>query len=295
MNTAPLWSWMTERYAIYVRRASGQPWPWTADPILQTYRFCNIFRELDRTTVWIRQHIREPYAKDPDLWFLLCIARVINHTEVLEDILGDPGGAWPAHGRWRPASFEALLDRRRAAGLRMHTGAYMVRADGVPGSSKAYYLAHVVLGGLWKVRLEIARWWGEQQRSIQECTEMLSEFYGWGGFMAYEVATDLRHTHYLRDASDVLTWANPGPGAVRGLNRLAGRPVRAAMRPGAAVTEMRVYLEAAPAYLPADFPALELRDIEHSLCEVDKYERVRLGEGQPRAHWRAGASAALGS
>lgn len=30
----------------------------------------------------------------------------------------------------------------------------------------------------------------------------------------------------------------------------------------------------------------ELREIEHSLCEFDKYERVRRGEGRPRQLFR---------
>ena len=30
---------------------------------------------------------------------------------------------------------------------------------------------------------------------------------------------------------------------------------------------------------------LEMRDIEHSLCEFDKYERVRLGQGAPRSKY----------
>ncbi len=34
------------------------------------------------------------------------------------------------------------------------------------------------------------------------------------------------------------------------------------------------------------YPRLELRDIEHSLCEFDKYERVRLGEGRPRSMYK---------
>jgi len=30
------------------------------------------------------------------------------------------------------------------------------------------------------------------------------------------------------------------------------------------------------------WPEWEMRDVEHTLCEFDKYERVRLGEGRPR-------------
>lgn len=41
--------------------------------------------------------------------------------------------------------------------------------------------------------------------------------------------------------------------------------------------------ERASSNLPADFPALEMRDIEHSLCEVGKYLRIDGGEGRTRS------------
>jgi hypothetical protein len=30
------------------------------------------------------------------------------------------------------------------------------------------------------------------------------------------------------------------------------------------------------------WPKWELREVEHTLCEFDKFERTRLGEGRPR-------------
>ena len=35
----------------------------------------------------------------------------------------------------------------------------------------------------------------------------------------------------------------------------------------------------------SDYPQLEMREIEHSLCEFDKYERARLGKGTLRAKY----------
>ena len=35
-----------------------------------------------------------------------------------------------------------------------------------------------------------------------------------------------------------------------------------------------------------DFPAWDMRTVEHTLCEFDKYERVRTGEGRPRQVFR---------
>jgi hypothetical protein len=37
-------------------------------------------------------------------------------------------------------------------------------------------------------------------------------------------------------------------------------------------------------YIPSE--DVDMRTIEHSLCEWDKYERVRLGQGRPRAKFK---------
>jgi hypothetical protein len=34
------------------------------------------------------------------------------------------------------------------------------------------------------------------------------------------------------------------------------------------------------------WPSWEMRDVEHTLCEFDKYERIRLGEGRTRGVYR---------
>jgi hypothetical protein len=38
--------------------------------------------------------------------------------------------------------------------------------------------------------------------------------------------------------------------------------------------------------LGSDFADLTLMDIQNCLCEFDKYERVRLGEGRPRSYYK---------
>ena len=53
-----------ERYTMKLRRedTTGRyigP-PWSDDPVLANHRFCNVFREDDRATVWLREHIRDP-------------------------------------------------------------------------------------------------------------------------------------------------------------------------------------------------------------------------------------------
>ena len=49
---------------------------------------------------------------------------------------------------------------------------------------------------------------------------------------------------------------------------------------------MQVLLEVSQEWLHGQVPSLEMRDIEHTLCEFDKYERVRNGEGKPRSIYK---------
>lgn len=285
IDAQPLWSWISERHAIFLRRQSGQPKPWTDDPILRAYRFCNVFRELDRVTVWIRENIREPFADHQHFWLMLAIARTINRPDTLAELIATPG-AWPVDGTFDVEVFAAVLQRRIDAGLPCYTGAYMIRAESNPRVecyrwSKQLYIARIVIGELWKVRdqIEAQLSW---TKTLQAAHRIFLPFRGWGPFMAYELVTDLRWTRYLRSATDTMTWANAGPGALRGLNRLEGRPLLQNRGEGEACAAMQSLLEQAPIHLPTGFPALEMRDVEHSLCEVDKYLRVRNGEGRPR-------------
>lgn len=281
LNAQPLWDWIAERHRIYLKKAAGEPPPWTDDEVLQKYRFCNVFRELDKVTVWLRENWREPYADNEHLWIAMCLARQINWPDTLAEI-GFPEHGYDAH------AVQRVLEARKARGEKVYTGAYMISAPAGPykGMSKPEYTAHVVVGEVWRARDEFHRMFENgRQPTLQEVHSWLRKFRGWGDFMAYEVVTDLRHTRYLRNAPDINTWAVAGPGAIRGLNRLHGRPLNKQISQRQALEEMRELLELSKDNLPDFVPPLELRDIEHSLCETDKWLRVKAGEGRLRAKY----------
>lgn len=287
MNDLPLWYWMRERHNIYLRRQEGVSWPWTTDPILQQYRFCNVFRELDTVTEWIRVNWRAR-VDHPNLWFAMAVARQINWPETLEEIgFPDEPNTWL--DPWFARAKQIMWARGRE-GKKVYTGAYMLRGDIWRDHSKLNdkptYTIDTVLRSVWDARTGFfERLERNPPATLQDVHSWFTKFPGWGGFLAYEVVTDLRHTRYLSGATDIMTWANAGPGAVRGLNRIHGRPLTKALKQEQANTEMQELLTRAWAYLPKGFPPLEMRDIEHSLCEMDKYLRVQEGSGKPRARY----------
>lgn len=281
-----LLKFMLERHNIYLRRQAGHAFPWTRDPILQRYRFCNIYRELDTVTMWIDERVRKAFALDPRLWLMLCMARHFNLPSTIAHLL--------AHGEvWRDKRYDPHAAARVAQKIQgqVYTGAYMVNPptraelEALPleYQTKAAWSCIVVLGDLWKDREAITDML-EDATTLWQLHQALLDHRGWAGFMAYEVVSDLRWTRYGRHAHDKLSWAHLGPGALRGLNRLAQRPLSEQLPQDLALREAQDILMRLQHDWPRahHWPALEMREVEHSLCEWDKYERVRLGEGRPR-------------
>ena len=88
------------------------------DEILRTYKFCNVFRELDRTTRWQREHLTRPHENAPVGLILFNVAafRLIGTIEAGQCI------GWIDD--FDPDALVDLLDCRLDAGLPTYTTAY---------------------------------------------------------------------------------------------------------------------------------------------------------------------------
>jgi len=117
MRVEALFAWITERHAIYEAKNAGYPKPWTEDPILRAYRFCNVYRELDKVTQWIAEHWRDNHYDSPEVWFAMTVARLVNWPDTLEE-LGYPVPFDPMH-------FIEVLERRKQAKEKVFTGVYI--------------------------------------------------------------------------------------------------------------------------------------------------------------------------
>lgn len=273
----PLWYWVREREQLRIRKESGIPPPWTKDPILREFRFCNVRREDDRVTQWIAANLRRPYADHPYLWLMLCIARQVNWPDTLQELI--LRGGIPHH-TFSPLHFVRILNSRRDRGEKVYTGAYMIAAP--PSGDKQLYMGQVVIGELWKRRSTFA------PQSLQQTHAWLMGTRGWGNFMAYQAVVDMRFTRILRKAPDLGTWAAAGPGTIRGLNRLHHRWLDYRLPQEQALEEMRSIYELVESNTDV---TLDFSDVPNILCETDKYLRVKNSEGRPRALYVPGRGA----
>jgi hypothetical protein len=281
MKIERLFKFMLERHNIYRRRFEEKlSKPWTDDKILRQYRFCNVYRELDTVTQWITEHWRTPHAADPMLWFAMVVARYINWPATL----GTLGYPVP----WNRTRFISTLRRLQREDKKVFTGAYIVSTNGIK-KDKVLYLAYHVLDPLWRDRHAIgADIYGHPddagRPTLASVHKALSCYNGVGSFMAAQIIADLKYVRPLLNAEDWHTWAASGPGSRRGLNRVCERSVSAPWGDSEWLeTLQKLHKGILPLVKAAKMPELHAQDLQNCLCEFDKYERVRLGEGRPRS------------
>ena len=280
MNPTPFFDYARERYRIFLKKEAGMPRPWTEDKALSQFRFCNIFREDDRNTVWFRENYREANKNHPGVVLATIIFRWFNKIETGEILLKNG-----LLRNWNSNKAYQLLKDQKV----VFTGAYIINSP--YGMTKLVGICNMIdkVMSNREELLELAEEMIEcpSTQSMKLLHQKLMTFERLGPFMAYEVVTDLRYTSVLDRAADRFTWANPGPGAVRGLCRLNGHPLNYWARENKSHAEilqkgMQELLSESrkPEHWPSTWPQWEMREVEHTLCEFDKYERVHKGEGR---------------
>jgi hypothetical protein len=256
-----------ERESIRRKRLAGEPPPWTDDPVLRAWRFTNVHRENDKTTIWFRENIREK-TSGLRLVEATLIFRWFNYIETgerIKDLLLD--------------GWDGNEVRRRLTGVgKIITGAYMVRTPF--GITKLEALIQLIDHAL-PLLPPMVDGWGD---SLACAWEDLTSIPYMGNFTSGEVVIDLRYTPILSGAKDINTWTVAGPGAAKGLSLVcAGTP------DGFDYTDkldqivmldiMCELLEMSkkPEHWPTEWQPWELHECEMWACEWAKYQSAKAG------------------
>lgn len=294
---------IVERQTILRKKQDGCPkFEWTEDPIFAEYRFCNVDREDDRVTAWLRENIRIPYADHPDLWLMLALSRWINWPPTIAELIESE--YWFGKPNFSLQGMSDIMLVRQNRGEKVYTASYMINTEGDKTSiyrnkTKHEFICCKVVGQLVADRDRIEAELLSPDYTLEQACNLIQEYANWGGFMAYELVTDLNHTRYLKDAPDKYTWSNPGIGACRGMHRIKGETDRLERNTSslewnehANKVLKAVHLAYDRGLIPNDLISkeqLDARCIESAHCESDKYLRVKTGEGKPRAKYKSHA------
>lgn len=286
MRTDAFYSFMKERESIRVLRSINSPWPWTVDPILRDFKFTNVKRVHDKTTRMLIEHMYEPNANAP-FHVALLNAGIARYFGTYEFAIA---AGWQVElDGFTEDYLICLADERAKKHERVFTGAYMITNQGI-SAPKEEVVVKIFLRSLWRsaetigaVLHNTGKW-----EHVMNALRMVEGF-GGSGFMAKEVLLDTmlvpgvwaEGTPYDRN-----TWCPSGPGARRGAARILGDDDAKPLKEEQTLDVMLKLFEQRAEHWPETFVELELHDIQFQLCEFDKYERVRLGQGRPRSRYR---------
>jgi hypothetical protein len=264
--------WIEEREFIRLARKNGQKAPWTRDDLLMWYRWCNVVRMDDRVSKWLLEwHRRVPEANLQNRLVALAAGRLLNWPPTLDEL----DYPFPyRHEEWT----KALL-ARKAQGEKIFTGAYII--NGALGGDKIIQVTEKVLQPLWEMRKRCPAY----PETMLEMWTYLEGRPGLGSFMAGQIVADMRWVHPELPWSDKMTWAPRGPGSIRGANRLIGQPLSNSMPYNEWLEVVQRAMGHVAKRLPKIAQRMELMDMQNCLCEYDKYQRLKRGEGSVRAKY----------
>ncbi|KAJ4481024.1 hypothetical protein J3R30DRAFT_3287712 [Lentinula aciculospora] len=293
------WRWCAERKSIDDRRRAGKPAPWTEDPIMQTKFFCNTYRVLDKTSQFIiTKVIQEGSQKPVEIVFRVFLFNIFTKIETwqwLEQKLGTI--TWKDYNQ--ESYIKVLEERARAHTL--YTGAF--QSPGPKWDFPETYKNHLLLLECF-MNNDLA---GKLQKfkSMEEGYAFIASFPSMGDFKSYQLLLNLSYSSVINFSGK--DFVIPGIGAVSGLGKMFGKSIEnvAKYDPNIRIAVIRYMMETQQQHfhrLGLEFSGLgpnhlpmELADIEHAICEVDKYARKahpwiadkKNGRSELRRKWTA--------
>ena len=261
-----------KRQEVFLKREARWNGPLAEDPILQEYRFTNVFRVLDRVSQYLVSHVQtQPGLQDAKSSTILrtLLFKIFNKIETWERIEGDVGLISMAHFPVREIGQH--LSTRRAAGEVIYSSAYIM-----PSPRMGQHEKHLNHLALVKALIEDGTFDRLTEcQSLKQLFETLITVSSFGPFLAFQYAIDLNYsTHFSFPESDFVI---AGPGAHDGLSkcfRIYKPSVAEDLILAVSTHQAELFAHFGLDLLTYKGRSLRPIDCQNLFCEVSKYTRV---------------------
>ena len=264
------WRFAAARQEVYQARLRGDVGPWTADPILATYRFTNCYRAADRVSQYLIKEVIYRGNQDADeVLFRILLFRFFNRITTWELLVS--AFAQLTWATFRIDRYDEVLIKARSRGERIYSAAYVTPSPKFGGLRKhtnhLLLLEHMLRNGL-RCKLEAST-------SMAQAFDVLRGYPGLGAFLAYQLLIDINYSTVID--FDEMDFVVPGPGARDGLRKCfaAGRRgIEADLIRYMSDTQAEHFARLGLRFGGLNGRRLQLIDCQNLFCEVDKYARV---------------------
>ena len=209
------WRFAAERQAVYFRRLADPAapvGPWSDDPILNEYRFTNVYRITDRVSQYLVRNVQYDPARPQtptEVFFRTILFKIFNRIETWEVLERELGPiSWQGT---RLDRISHLLDQQFRKGERVYSAAYIMPSPAFghhhKHSNHLALLDRMMRDGL-PGRLASAQ-------SLKSVYEMILIYPGLGPFLAFQFCIDLNYSILMNYSEADFVVA--GPGALDGI------------------------------------------------------------------------------
>ncbi len=269
------WYFAYERQNIFWQKLKCMPLPWTKDPILQEYKFCNSYRVNDRVSQYLLKNVIYNGKKysDEDMLFRIILFKLFNKESTWELLLKNFSDI--TLSTFDRNKYSKVLESAIKNGESIYNDAYISCANKAFGYDRKHD-NHLAL--LYKMFVT-----DRMQDKIIKCTKMeeafniIKSYPLIGNFMAYQLVTDINYSNVVNFSEDEFTVA--GPGSIRGIKKcfidkgdLSNEDIIRYMYEHQEEEFKRLHLD----FKRIGNRPLQLIDCQNIFCELDKYCRVKF-------------------
>ena len=211
------WRFAAMRQEVFFNKLKNVRPPWTSDPILNTYKFCNAYRVSDRVSQYLIKNViydENRSQKEEEVLFRILLFKIFNKIETweyLESKIGD----YITLSNFDLDVYSHILQEAMDLGYVIYTSAYMSCASKEFGYDKKHQ-NHLALIDKMVFKDRVINLI-VKAKSLEEIFHIIEGYPLLGKFMAYQLATDINYSEVINFDENSFTIA--GPGAERGINK----------------------------------------------------------------------------
>jgi len=211
------WRFAAMRQEVFFKKINNLPLPWTTDPIINTYKFCNAYRASDRVSQYLIKNViydENRSKNEEEVLFRIFLFKIFNKIETwkyLENKIGD----YISLSNFDLDRYSNILQDAMSLGYVIYTSAYMSCASKEFGYDRKHQ-NHLALIDkmIFKDRVVNSL---VSARTFEKAFHIIQDYPLLGKFMAYQLATDINYSEIINFEENSFTVA--GPGAERGIRK----------------------------------------------------------------------------
>jgi hypothetical protein len=258
-----------ERNKIWKLKIAGTKPPYSPDPILSIYRFCNIFREFDRQTIEFHA-LLSPLRADFPLWLLnMFYCRMVARTETIKTI-----GLLSFDGKENKKLYKRLINSSRPRfGTPYVFPISVIQKSNTPTREK--FITEYLPSIMNVVADEISQW---KRKSVYDGVESILPLFKYNlRFLWTEVLIDV--AYQFPQYVDLFGRFPIGPGSIPTMSR-----INLDKDPSLLVTDLSLLFVDTDITFNGKQLRLSAENWEGIGCEFRKYTNLKSGKGRKRIY-----------